>query len=92
MANAVTGGWGSLKNSSKGSPRMAGKSTRDKIMKQEARPGIRAAGDRMGWCWASGHTLLFHISCCPQTSFRTIALSRGDLADELGRELKFSPH
>ena len=83
---------GSLKNCSKGSPRMAGKSTRDKIMKQETRPRIRAAGDRMVRCWASGHTFLFHISCCPQMSFRTIALSGGDLADELGREPKVSHH
>ena len=82
---------GSLKNYSKGSPRMAGKSTRGK-KKNETRPRIRDAGDRMGQCWASGHTLLFHISCCPQMSFRTIALSGGDLADELGRETKVSHH
>ena len=82
----------SLKNYSKGSPRMAGKSTRGKKKKNETRPRIRAAGDRMGQCWASGHTLLFHISCCPQTSFKTIALSGGDLADELGREPKVSHH
>ena len=90
---------GSLKNCSKGSPRMAGKSTRGKKkkkkkekMKPETRPRIRAAGDRMVRCWASGHTFLFHISCCPQMSFRTIALSGGDLADELGREPKVSHH
>ena len=83
----------SLKNYSKGSPRMAGKSTHGKKKKKnETRPRIRAAGDRMGQCWASGHTLLFHISCCPQMSFRTIALSGGDLADELGREPKVSHH
>ena len=35
---------------------------------KKARPRIRAAGERVGRCWASGDPLLFHISCCPQTS------------------------
>ena len=54
----------SLKNYSKGSPRMAGKSTRGKKkkkMKPETRPRIRAAGDRMGavlGLWA--HSSLSH--------------------------------
>ena len=60
----------SFKSCSKGSPRMAGKSTHGKRDKQkkEARPRIRAAGERVGRCWASGDPLLFHSSCCPQTS------------------------
>ena len=60
----------SFKSCCKGSPRMAGKSTRGKRnnQKKETRPRIRAAGERVGWCWASGDPLLFHISCCPQTS------------------------
>ena len=60
----------SLKNYSKGSPRMAGKSAHGKTNKQKKKPDpeLELLGARMGRCWASGVPLLFHISCCPQTS------------------------
>ena len=60
----------SFKNYSKGSPRMAGKSTHGKTNKQKKKPDPESEllGERMGWCWASGDPLLFHISLCPQTS------------------------
>ena len=51
MANELNGGWESLKNCSKGSPRMAGKSAHGKTNKQtkkETRPIIRASGGEDG--------------------------------------------
>ena len=62
--------------------------------KKKPGPELELLGERVGRCWASGHPLLFHISCCPQMSFRTISLRRGRLGRRLVGEgtQGFSPH
>ena len=55
----------------------------EQTKKKKPGPELELLGERVGRCWASGHPLPFHISCCPQTSFRTISLRGG----RLGRRL-----